>query len=218
MTISEKRESLGVREKQKDETKEKILLAALEVFAERGFEGASVREIATRAGIIHGLIKYHFENKNRLWREAVNWLFERQANEMRDPPGYAELSPFERARSWIRRYVHYSAKHPEHARIMVQESIRDSDRLRWAVETHIKPAHEAVYRNINEFKASGVYPEISKHSLIYIITAAAQAPFMLSAELQLSEGLDPTSEKEIDAYADALWHFLFVHKARPAGS
>ena len=45
--------------------------AALAAFAARGFEGASTREIAQRAGVPQGLIRYHFGAKEQLWRELV---------------------------------------------------------------------------------------------------------------------------------------------------
>ena len=205
-------EDIGVRERQKLETRQKILQAALDLFAEKGFEGASVRDIAARAGVIHGLIKYHFDSKDQLWKSAVDYLFERQAEEMRAPPGYEDLSPSDKARDWIRRYVHYCARHPEHARIMVQESIRDSERLRWAVEKHIDPVHAIARENGRQRVADGVYPDIPQHAIIYIISAAAQSPFMLSSEVALSEGIDVTDPKQIDAYADALIAFLLDHR------
>lgn len=208
-------EDVGVRERQKRQTRQKILQAALELFAEKGFEGASVREIASRAGVIHGLIKYHFDGKDQLWKAAVDFLFERQNEELKAPPGYDDLSPDAQARDWIRRYVHYCARHPEHARIMVQESIRDSERLRWAVERHISPLHDLA-RRIGEARIqAGVYPDIPPHAIIYIISAAAQSPFMLSAEVDLAEGKDVTDPAEIDAYADALITFLLDHKSAP---
>jgi AcrR family transcriptional regulator len=51
---------------------ERILSAALSAFAERGFEGATTREIAAAAGVPHGLITYHYESKQALWEAAVD--------------------------------------------------------------------------------------------------------------------------------------------------
>jgi AcrR family transcriptional regulator len=44
---------------------------ALEAFAERGFEGASLREIATACGVSHGLLNARFGSKLGLWTAAV---------------------------------------------------------------------------------------------------------------------------------------------------
>lgn len=48
-----------------------ILDAAREVFSERGYARATVREIASRAGVTHGLVMRHFGSKERLLIAAV---------------------------------------------------------------------------------------------------------------------------------------------------
>ncbi|MEV4352699.1 TetR family transcriptional regulator [Actinoplanes sp. NPDC049596] len=48
-----------------------ILAAARAVFAEHGFEKATIREIARRAGVTHGLVMLHFGSKERLFLAAV---------------------------------------------------------------------------------------------------------------------------------------------------
>ena len=48
-----------------------ILEAAREVFAERGYARATIREIARRAGVTHGLVMRHFGTKEQLLIEAL---------------------------------------------------------------------------------------------------------------------------------------------------
>lgn len=52
-------------------TRDAILDAALELFAERGFDGASVRAIAARAGVDPGLIRHFFGDKESLFIATV---------------------------------------------------------------------------------------------------------------------------------------------------
>ena len=208
---------LGPRARQKAETKSRILQCALDAFAERGFEGASVRDIAAAAGVNHGLIKYHFEDKDRLWKASVDFLFDRLHREMDAYARPDPYSPLEDLKAWIRGYVRYCARHPEHARIMVQESLRDSERLRWAVEKHIKPDHDR-FRPLNEaYIRKGIYPNVPVHSIGYILVAAAQTIFMLGPEVQRVYGIDITDDAAIDAHADAIITLFFDHKA-PSGA
>ncbi len=53
------------------ETKARILDAAEALFAERGFEGASIRDIATRAGVQVGLVHHHGGGKEELFFQTV---------------------------------------------------------------------------------------------------------------------------------------------------
>ena len=65
-------------------TRERILQAATEVFARRGFHGARVADIAEAAGIAYGLVYHHFRNKDDIlaaifsdrWAEYVQYIDE----------------------------------------------------------------------------------------------------------------------------------------------
>ena len=60
-----------------DATRDRIVAAAIDLFSERSFDGASTREIAARADVTQPLVNYHFRSKEELWRAAVDALFER---------------------------------------------------------------------------------------------------------------------------------------------
>ncbi|HYS62720.1 MAG TPA: CerR family C-terminal domain-containing protein [Paraburkholderia sp.] len=57
-----------------DETRQRIIEAAVELFGEHGFEGASTRDIATRAGVNAPALQYYFENKEGVYRACVEAL------------------------------------------------------------------------------------------------------------------------------------------------
>src|SRR5882757_5882316 len=58
-------------------TRRALLDSALHVFAASGFEAASTRAIAGRAGVRQSQLTYHFDSKDVLWRAAVDHLFGR---------------------------------------------------------------------------------------------------------------------------------------------
>ena len=70
-----------------------LLDAALAAFAERGYEGTSVRELARTLGVSHNLIPQRIGAKDELWRRAVDHGFARLALALADvvvggdPPG-----------------------------------------------------------------------------------------------------------------------------------
>ncbi|NIE67797.1 CerR family C-terminal domain-containing protein [Burkholderia sp. Ax-1719] len=54
-----------------DETRRKIIEAAISLFGQHGFEGASTRDIAARAGVNAPALQYYFENKEGLYRACA---------------------------------------------------------------------------------------------------------------------------------------------------
>lgn len=201
------------REKQRLKTRGQILEAALRIFGEKGFDAASVREIASSVGVNHALIRHHFQNKEELWKEAVTFLFNRMQAELAVEPGSEEhLSQFERLKNWIRRYVAYCARHPEHARIMVQQSIHGSDLLRWMAKSFIAPQHKAGLKLRSAHVAEGLWPEVDDVSLTYIIVAAAQMPFVLSQEIREVYGVDTYDPAWVERHADAIIALFFDHR------
>jgi len=58
-------------EKLREQTKHKIMAAALRLFAERGFHTTTVAEIAKKAGVAAGLLYNYFDGKDALLTEIV---------------------------------------------------------------------------------------------------------------------------------------------------
>lgn len=197
------------RTEQKQATQARILDSALTLFSERGFDSASVRDIAARAGVTHAMIRLHFGSKAQLWQAAVHHLFNRMAMEMQpragEPPFDAGRAGFE---CFIRRYVHYCARHPEHARLMLQESMRDNEQLRFAVEHHIAPSHALMRARLEGAIAQGLMIDLAPINLIYILSAAGQSIFALAEEARALYGIDVFDDAFVERHADALVRLL----------
>lgn len=196
---------MNMRVRQRDATRGMILEAALQEFSAHGFDGTSTRAIAAKAGVHHALIKYHFQSKEMLWRSAVTFLFERQLAELGAfPPLEQFADKREYARQMLRQRVYYWARHPEHARLMVQESCRDTERFRWMVDTFIKGTSEASGKFAQWLQDEGFVPAMSTPALVYVLVGAAQLFHTLTPEVQRVWGIDPGSPEAIDAHVDAL--------------
>ena len=53
-------------------TKERILMAALDMFAEKGYAGTNVRELAGSLGLGKSSLYRHFESKEQIWNELLD--------------------------------------------------------------------------------------------------------------------------------------------------
>jgi AcrR family transcriptional regulator len=58
-------------------TRERLISAALELFANRGFHGCTTAALAERSGIAEGTIYRHFESKESLYNEVMRLVCER---------------------------------------------------------------------------------------------------------------------------------------------
>ncbi len=63
------------------DTKQRILEAAVQVFGERGYRGASVDEVAAAAGVTKGAVYYYFEDKDDLASDLQHALWEQLARD-----------------------------------------------------------------------------------------------------------------------------------------
>lgn len=193
-----------MRVRQKEATRANILEAALHEFSTHGFDGTSTREIAERAQVHHALIKYHFQSKDALWRAAVTFLFERQLAQIDQSPrleDYEDKKDY--ARAMLRQRVYYWARHPEHARLMVQESCRDTERFRWMVDMFIMKTSKSSGAFVQWLQDEGLVPPASLPALVYILVGGAQLFYTLAPEVQRAWGVDPTNPAVIEAHVEA---------------
>src|SRR5271163_154496 len=197
--------------------RERILAAALEVFAERGFDGAHTREIAERAGANLGLIKYYFNDKERLWKAAVARAFaELQADLAMEPAnGVGTRELLVRA---VRQFVRFLARHPEFMRLMNDEAKRDSRRMRWLANHYLRPMSELLDAQLEQAQAEGVVAPIQPVSLRYIVLGAAGLIFSQAPECKYITGVDPTDSEFAERHADAVVQLLTAsgHRNRTA--
>ncbi len=193
------------RQARAEGTRDALLDAALGEFAAHGFEGASTRSIAARAGTHQPQINYHFDSKVELWRAAVDHLFARldlavQAHLEGMTPGWDTRSGFA---ANLRAFVRAAAGLPELNRIMVQEATIDSERLQWIVQRHTRPRFDLVTSHWRELRRAGVVADVDEVVLYYSLVGAASLAYVNAPEARLL-GHDTLAEQFIEAHADAL--------------
>lgn len=191
------------RAQQREETRERITQAAVECFSERGFRGASTREIASRAGTNQGLITYHFRSKDELWKAAADRIFGLLRTSLGERlAGLASEDPRTRARERIREYVRFNAAHPELFRFMVEQGKHDDARMQWLVDTHLKPLYEGIPQ-----LGPGEDGPLKPHAY-YVLAGAGSVLFAVAPECRRLTGLDPATPEAVETHADLVARLL----------
>ena len=176
---------------------ERILAAALTAFAQRGFDGATTREIAADAGVPQGLVTYHYASKQALWEAAVDWLFGQVAVEFASAAdALRDLDPVTRLRAAMKRFVRFAARHPELQRFMTHEGSHDGPRLRWLVQRHVRPLFEQSLAAIRE-----ALPGVDPVHFHYALLGAMSHAFAVAPEFSLATGRDALSPETVEAHA-----------------
>jgi|SRR5688572_16102385 len=185
-------------------TRERILATALEIFSQAGFDGATTRELATRAGVNLGLIKYYFGTKERLWRDAVD----RAAGELQAALSRAVPDAIDTRADLVelvRVAVRFAGRNPAFIRVMNDEGKRDGARMRWLVDRHGRPLYELLQGVFSLARAKGLVPDIAPVHLYYVLIGAIGIIFSQAPECRRITGIDPTaSDAMIEAHADAV--------------
>jgi len=186
-------------------TRDRLLAAAVEIFAERGFEGATTRAIARRAGVALAALPYHYKTKDALWRAAADQLFERYRDRMlRRQRELRDEDEAERTRQLLREFVLFSAENPEVHRFVLQEGTRRSERLRWMVERHIRPIFRYVTRSVERAQALGFGRPGRPEHLYYMMFGASATVYSLGPEFELLTGESATARERVEAHVEAM--------------
>lgn len=135
---------------------------ALTAFAERGFEGVSVRDIAGACGVSHSLLNAKFGSKQGLWAAAVDHgmggLHRRMTAAPTRLPAGAGVE--QRLRAACIDFLGAVADCPAIVQLMNVEGARASARLDYIVETYFCRLDWPITALLREGRASGVFRDV----------------------------------------------------------
>src|SRR5215213_1607556 len=83
-----------------------VLDAAIEVFCQKGYSGASIQGVADRVGVLKGSLYYYIRSKEDLLARIVDEVH-RQSTDILDEVLALELSAIDRVRIYIERHVEW---------------------------------------------------------------------------------------------------------------
>jgi len=185
-----------------EQTRQRILNAACELFGSRGYEGTPLRDIEELSGVNRGLIAYHFGNKDDLWKAVVEFYFSEYVREMEAQRDlFAGLDAKTRARIVIRNFVRLSVRRPHLAKLMIQENLNPTWRLDWILERYLKPI-QAMERE--QFRDAGDAGLPAGPGFRYALIGACTMPFLAAPEMERMHGADPFDEGFIEKFTEMI--------------
>jgi AcrR family transcriptional regulator len=178
------------RERERTETREKILDAARELFIEEGFDGVSMRKIADRIEYSPTAIYMHFADKEQLFMEICHEDFRRLAQSM---VGLAQVpDPVERLRRIGDAYIEFGLENPNHYRTMFMTPhppIADSEEALKGKGNPEEDAYELLRATVREALSAGAFREHLRDADLISQTLWAGVHGVVS--LQIAKSDDP---------------------------
>jgi AcrR family transcriptional regulator len=142
MAVAREEGGVAVRQRlTRDERRTRILEAASQVFADRGYEGASIEEIADAAGITRPVIYDHFDSKRDLHISLLELHMEELLEFMGDRVA-SEESPAGRMEAGMRAFFEFVETHPYAWRILFRDPT--------PADEEIVAAHQRVNGRVSE--------------------------------------------------------------------
>ncbi len=173
-----------------------ILEAALEVFSQHGFRGATLDQIAERAGLSKPNIFYYFSSKEAVHAALLGQLLDAWLEPLRamNPLG----DPVTEVLAYVRRKLELSRDYPRESRLFANDILQGAPRMRQAIEASLKDLVDAKATVLTGWMDQGRIARMHPVHLIFSIWALTQhyADFDVQVRAVLGEGHDPFAEAQ----------------------
>ncbi len=142
-----------------DPSRDRLLMAAVEIFAERGFREATVRDICAKAEVNQASVNYYFGGKEKLYAESLNFAFH-QADlryPLRDSLN-SSLPAEQRLTDYIQVFLHRLLDESalgHHAKLIAREIADPTSALDGIISTAITPQFKMLKEIIPELLGTG---------------------------------------------------------------
>jgi AcrR family transcriptional regulator len=163
---------LSTGEDQSPKTRERILLAAGEVFAECGFRKATVREICRRAKSNIAAVNYHFRDKERLYAAVLRHAHDWAQAELPGPAARVDLPAAQRLHEFVRGFLRGMCSQDRPAwfgRLMAQELMEPTAALDEIVAQFMQPRRNLLTGIVGELLGPQVSPAQASLCAVSII-------------------------------------------------
>ena len=199
--------------------KEHIISSAIELFAERGFEGTSIRDLAAKADVNIAMINYYFGSKDKLFEAMVVQKASFMREKLEEIAGDKSKSEIEKMDTVIEAYVNRILSQYHYHRIIHQELM-----LKQREEVHnsiisIFSKNTLIIKNIIEqgikkkvFKK--VDPELTFATILGTINQVMLSKGMCNLLINKDENFDPYTDesfkKRIITHLKQIIHSLLL--------
>lgn len=196
------------------EKREIILEAALEVFSQHGFRGATIDQIAEAAGMSKPNLLYYFRSKEDIHVTLMQRLLETWLAPLRELDDIGD--PMTELRSYIRRKLEMARDYPRESRLFANEILQGAPRIMPMLEGELKELVDEKAQIIRGWMRDGRIVRTDPWHLIFAIWATTQHYADFDVQVRAVLGSDRGGEGRFEDAARFLEQ-LFIDGLKPGG-
>jgi AcrR family transcriptional regulator len=192
-------------------TRQRIIHSAQTLFAARGFDGVSLRDIAEHSGVTHGLIRHHFGSKEDIWRAAVDTTFQEflsVATSIVEAQVNGAGTALQTVIAVSRTAIVLSARHPEVMRLLLHAGVEQGPRLDYFME-QLVPLRALMDPLIEAVRRAGGLRQFSHETFLLSLVMWGAMPFAMAAFSSELCNVDMLAEEQAERHADRVIATLF---------
>lgn len=202
--------STPTRTRIQTENRERIRAAALEVFAQEGFRGATVDAIAELAGMSKPNLLYYFPSKEAIYRLVLERLLDDWLAPLRALDEHGD--PVQEIAAYLDRKIEMARDFPAEGRLFTNEMMRGAPNMIDVLEGELRTLVSEKAKVIRAWIAAGKIRRIDPYHLIFAIWATTQ--HYADYDVQVRAVLGDDGEGRFHDGAEALKR-LFLDGLRP---
>ena len=187
--------------------KEDILWAAERVFAEKGFKGTTIREVAKQAGIAPSLIFYYFKNKAVLY-EAVFQHFFDQLDDLIEQNLNLDLDRLSTVKALMFMITEFATTHRNLMKILTREIIDNGSIGQKISQKYFNPLFDFTTEFLVEGRKEALFREVNTRQFLVSLLGIIVFYFLSDRFLQAVGIGDPYGSKEIEARKMEVWNIV----------
>jgi len=175
---------------------DRILLAAQDVFASKGFSGASTSEIAELAGVPKANLHYYFRTKQDLYARVLETILEDWLDAMDEIRRDAD--PVEALQQYIARKIEASRRAPELSRIWATELIGGARHVQPFLRKRLRSLVREKSDVIEHWISEGRIDPIDPRHLLFAIWATTKTYADFAAQIEAVLGRKSLTDGDYD--------------------
>lgn len=185
-----------------NEKQVQIMEAAEKLFADKSFDGTSVRDIAEMAGVNLAMISYYFGSKEKLFEAMFAHRSEFFKLQLESMLQNKELSPIEKIYQLVDQYVIKLTDQQCFHRIMVREQMVNKNEFITSKLNELKIRNQALIKQlISEGQEKGVFKkDVDTPLLMMTLTGTVSQLVTTQHYYKLIKGLENLPEEEFQEH------------------